>query len=100
MLSFCGGVRVRSHFRVQPNCSVEVVLCCHWGSDKNISNKNYNKNTCKVTGFGPHSNKLVKIYQTKFLPSMSNSRSNEVTRVFKDVLNLIIMMYFNKQEPA
>ena len=26
---------VRSHFHVQPNCSVEVVFCCPWGCDKN-----------------------------------------------------------------
>ena len=25
---------VHSHFHVQPKCSVEVVLCCHWGCDK------------------------------------------------------------------
>ena len=33
-----GGGCVQSHFRVQPNYSVEVVLCCavlccHWGCD-------------------------------------------------------------------
>ena len=28
LLSLCGGVGVQSHFRVQPNYSVEVVLRC------------------------------------------------------------------------
>ena len=27
------GVGVQSHFHVQPNYSVEVVLRCHWGCD-------------------------------------------------------------------
>ena len=27
---------VQSHFRVQPNYSVEVVLCCRWGCDKKL----------------------------------------------------------------
>ena len=30
-----GGGGVQSHFCVQPNYSVEVVLCCCWGCDKN-----------------------------------------------------------------
>ena len=25
---------VHSHFHIQPNYSVEVVLCCRWGCDK------------------------------------------------------------------
>ena len=43
LLSFCGGVggwggwSLQSHFRVQPNYSVEVVLlvvlCCRWSCD-------------------------------------------------------------------
>ena len=36
-LSFCGGVGggwgLHSHFHVQPNYSVEVVLCCSLGCD-------------------------------------------------------------------
>ena len=28
-----GGWGLHSHFRVQPNYSVEVVLCCRWGCD-------------------------------------------------------------------
>ena len=31
-----GGVGNNSHFRVQPNYSVEVVLCCPWGCDKKL----------------------------------------------------------------
>ena len=31
-------VGVQSHFHVQPNYSVEVVLCCRWGCDNNNSN--------------------------------------------------------------
>ena len=30
-------VGVHSHFPVQPNYSVEVVLCCRWGCDKTTS---------------------------------------------------------------
>ena len=34
ILSVCGGWGgVQSHFHVQPNYSVEVVLCCGWGCD-------------------------------------------------------------------
>ena len=42
MLSFCGGMH--SHFHVQPNYSVEVVLCCRCGYDNVISNKKQGHN--------------------------------------------------------
>ena len=31
-----GGVVLHSHIRGQPNYSVEVVLCCHWGCDNSF----------------------------------------------------------------
>ena len=42
LLSLCGGVGVgwwglHSHFHVQPNYNVEVVLSCRWGCDQGVT---------------------------------------------------------------
>ena len=42
------GWSLHSHFRIQPNYSVEVVLCCRCGCDKNTKIKNSEKIVCCV----------------------------------------------------
>ena len=39
---------LQSHFHVQPNCSVEVVLCCRWGCENNDKDKNPHLNLLEM----------------------------------------------------
>ena len=43
-VSVLGEVGVHGHFHVQPNYSVEVVLCCRWGCVNNTNNHNKTMN--------------------------------------------------------